>query len=707
MKARLRRREGDHRGGSDGAYQPDISDDEEVDVDVPTAGELARLDLGAATTPSVPPEIRQVLNLGDVPALERRGGEPRKRWTGHRRFGVGEAEGGAEDGSGREGCRTRAAPGPPPPKSWVSGGDQGRGWKGSGNGVGRGKGASSAGRGSNGRRQGQERFNSGMSMGSKSSVRHRCYFGLDLALAERARQHHRHHHGSERLSCMVARKMAHHWDEMLEMEQYNLATLPVRMKALLLGNIGMYGPDVVTIRTLQVLFLNRAELDGATGAEELKELDLSMLVGGGGRWKGLTLKGLLHKMIISGRIHEEDELFPVLLTSPVPSSLLSFKDNNESLGNPQQHDPLPESWDDEDDESNIINNNSYIPKSLTSIRFTDLTNLSLARPQFSYPSNPWSDLLALTKHLPTLTYLSLAYWPTPTLTPNSRTAYVSPSSRIAGAPPSTGPLSTAIPLSGTHFYSSMDDDWSEAAGILRRLSANTYCLQSLDLEGCAEWWPALVWPLDKQDGDDGHDVENTAQPGASERSTNEEDEWGDYGSRGASSSARSARLAHSARRQNPHNNHQESNPNKKITREIKVCRAGIDWTGPWRDVLHLNLLHCADAISDSNSDSSPAATSSPNANTNANTNTYTNASSDPASRYIPESGIIRNYASTLDEWYSCTRFFSSPSMKHKREQLKSMGRAFVVILQISRWRRIAGLEDLRTVLYDFCACETR
>ena len=72
---------------------------------------------------------------------------------------------------------------------------------------------------------------------------------------------------------MVARQMARYWDELLEMEQYNLATLPARLKALLLGISVLYGPDAITIRTLEVLFLNRSELEDATGAEELTELE--------------------------------------------------------------------------------------------------------------------------------------------------------------------------------------------------------------------------------------------------------------------------------------------------------------------------------------------------------------------------------------------------------------------------------------------------
>ena len=38
----------------------------------------------------------------------------------------------------------------------------------------------------------------------------------------------------------------------------------------------------------------------------------------------------------------------------------------------------------------------------------------------------------------------------------------------------------------------MDQDFSEAASLLRQLSCNLLCVQWLDLEGCAEWMPALA-----------------------------------------------------------------------------------------------------------------------------------------------------------------------------------------------------------------------
>ena len=46
----------------------------------------------------------------------------------------------------------------------------------------------------------------------------------------------------------------------------------------------------------------------------------------------------------------------------------------------------------------------------------------------------------------------------------------------------------------------MDDDWREAAGILGTLSRTLYCLRWLDLTGCGEWFSALTWQPDDEEG---------------------------------------------------------------------------------------------------------------------------------------------------------------------------------------------------------------
>ncbi|KAK1070286.1 hypothetical protein LTR74_004202 [Friedmanniomyces endolithicus] len=133
-------------------------------------------------------------------------------------------------------------------------------------------------------------------------------------------------------------------------------------------------------------------------------------------------------------------------------------------------DAVAESWDAEETLESILT------PSLTAPRFNTLTHLSLSNPP---PTASWRDLLALSKSVSRLTHLSLAYWPRPTLTPNLTTATVS--SRH----------SPDVRAGGSHYYSTLDNDYAEAAALLRQLSHNLLCITWLDLEGCADWVPAL------------------------------------------------------------------------------------------------------------------------------------------------------------------------------------------------------------------------
>ncbi|CAI7573099.1 unnamed protein product [Penicillium palitans] len=122
-----------------------------------------------------------------------------------------------------------------------------------------------------------------------------------------------------------------------------------------------------------------------------------------------------------------------------------------------------------------------IPKAITqTLRFPELRALSLAHPKRSAAS--WTGLLNLLGNLPTLTHLSLAHWPIPCRNPRAATA------RIRG--------------SAARFLTpdALDNNWAEAASVLRQLSRSTYCLKWLDLEGCGEWLPALKWVDEDPDG---------------------------------------------------------------------------------------------------------------------------------------------------------------------------------------------------------------
>ncbi|KAG8625283.1 hypothetical protein KVT40_007034 [Elsinoe batatas] len=129
-----------------------------------------------------------------------------------------------------------------------------------------------------------------------------------------------------------------------------------------------------------------------------------------------------------------------------------------------------ESWDAE--EPTIPTSLSNIPLSGSSA----ITKLSLAQPP---PTVSWTDLLALTSKVPTLTHLSLSQWPFPTRTPNLVNATTS------------SPAGNTFAASGTSIYSLLDGDLTEARALLRQFSRSTYCLKHLDLTGCP-WLQALL-----------------------------------------------------------------------------------------------------------------------------------------------------------------------------------------------------------------------
>jgi len=231
-----------------------------------------------------------------------------------------------------------------------------------------------------------------------------------------------------RLVHQILKRLAEHWDLLDEEDYPNLVEIPLRLRLQLLSYLGHYGPPIDAI-ALQALI---------QGDDQVIHLDLGGLAG----HAPLTLKKLIR-----------------VLKPPKPST---SHINSEVI---------LDSWDAEDDVA-------MAPLSVPAIsRFANLTHLCLSNP----PDNvPWRELLALSKHTPQVTHLSLAYWPRPTLTPNLSTATVS--SRH-------GPDVTA---GGSHYYSALDEDMTEPASLLRQLSSNLLCLQWLDIEGCAQWMPALA-----------------------------------------------------------------------------------------------------------------------------------------------------------------------------------------------------------------------
>lgn len=249
--------------------------------------------------------------------------------------------------------------------------------------------------------------------------------------------------------------MALNWEFVSEYEVNNLATIRVALKSLLMIYLSVYSSDQgIDIGSLKVLFLRDPELPGGTGAVDLSFLDLTGLISFG---LGLSdLQRYLSK--------------PIEAPGDLAKPLAELRLENEPTSN-----VVLDSWEDE------ASSSDYVPKSMSTSRFPDLRRISLAHAG-TFAS--WKDLLALTHDLPRLTHLSLAYWPVPTMTPNSRASFIETKH-------------AKINVSGTHLYSNIHSDWHEAANILRRLSNNTYCLQWLDLEGCAEWTAALTFHADE------------------------------------------------------------------------------------------------------------------------------------------------------------------------------------------------------------------
>lgn len=259
-------------------------------------------------------------------------------------------------------------------------------------------------------------------------------------------------------------------------EQHYLPALPIASKEALLSYLSLYGErSCMDFKSFKILFQNDQEVENSSGSEEVQFLDLTGLLS-----EDYTLKDLEKSLQRSG-------LGAAVISSTADFSISGSKQNDK----PSME--VRDSWEDEADEGPAV----VLPATLTVPIFPNLTRLSLAHPG---TAASWTDLLAISPHLRTLTHLSLAYWPRPSTTPNAATTSM------------VGRHAT-VSLGGTHFYSDLDDDWHEAANILRRLSLNTYCLQWLDLEGCT-WHKALTW-----------DLPSNAPPHAASAFTSANDEW--------------------------------------------------------------------------------------------------------------------------------------------------------------------------------------
>ncbi|KAH7410164.1 hypothetical protein DE146DRAFT_644085 [Phaeosphaeria sp. MPI-PUGE-AT-0046c] len=271
------------------------------------------------------------------------------------------------------------------------------------------------------------------------------------------------------------RTFAEHWVELSEYEQHYIPTLPMVMRETLLSYLTLYGEEkCLDFKSFRILF--QPEGNDTSEWEDVRFLDLTGLLN-----EELTISdiGKCLKRILA---NVPEDLEALTISNPRP------KGKEKAIAE------VAESWeeeavDDVDMDGVSMAEEVVLPAQLTTPHFTNLSRLSLAH---AGSSASWPDLLKLSPNLNKLTHLSLAYWPRPTLTPNSATtSMVSNYGRVS--------------LGGTPFYSDLDDDWHEATNILRRFSINTYSLQWLDLEGCT-WIKALTWRADNSASHDNTNV---------------------------------------------------------------------------------------------------------------------------------------------------------------------------------------------------------
>ncbi|KIW10788.1 hypothetical protein PV08_10087 [Exophiala spinifera] len=257
------------------------------------------------------------------------------------------------------------------------------------------------------------------------------------------------------LQHLALKKIASNWSWHVENDQVYFPALPTNLKETLLSYIAVY--NEAPINPLRPLFLN----DNDPGDRlEVHRLDLS---NGLGLW--MTLKQL------------ERDLVPK--QAPVTKSVSSTQAASQAASPFEALD----SWEAESDDVDRLSPLplSVIPKAISN--FVNLKHLSLAVSPANVKAASWPSLLSLATELRTLTSLSLAYWPQPTFTPNA--ASTRAVLHVPGSP--------SVVYGGSDMYTAYDDNWREAAGILRTLSRSLYCLKWLDLTGCGDWFAALKW----------------------------------------------------------------------------------------------------------------------------------------------------------------------------------------------------------------------
>ncbi|CCF34422.1 tafazzin [Colletotrichum higginsianum] len=342
--------------------------------------------VSAATAPTVPPALRQILQIPETPP------PPPRRVP---RF----------DSSGR-----RVPPGPPPPRSWLS---------------------------------------------QSSSHAQRAH----ATVAQRGAQAIQGLPGTYKpdkgsLMDIMLRRMALDWDFQRDYDQYYLHTLPSRVRASLARYVGVWYERGVSAADLRNILIPPSFAPGHEDDDthQQRQVDAEALVSLNSDIYFLDLTGSLgHSISVRELL---DVLFPQQLACTSEA--------------------VQESWDTADAPS-------LPPKLLPNLTHLCLAVAPSVHRQGGGAGVSWKQLLALAAKLPTLTHLSLAYWPEPSLTPNAKFSTM------------VSPEGLTQQYSGTGAYAhTLDNDWSEAVILLRKLSKCLYRLEYLDLTGCGAWSKALM-----------------------------------------------------------------------------------------------------------------------------------------------------------------------------------------------------------------------
>ncbi|KAF4126672.1 hypothetical protein GMORB2_0408 [Geosmithia morbida] len=375
----------------------------------------------AGNSPSVPPAIREILQIPEAPPIA-----PRR--PGRVRF----------DQAGR-----RLPPGPPPPRSWVSGrNEHGR-------------------NGTSSRLMDPSSPLARASSATTTIITADALPGVDL-------------HSKGSLIDLVLRNIALEWEFQRIYNVYHLYHLPTHLKLALIRYISVFSG--VSLGDLKIILLpppppppspptadplTEGEDEGLRVGEPDGLGDVTYLDVSGSLGRTLTLKELT------------DLVFP-----PRPPVTV-YEEPQESW-----YEAATEASGGDGTTAAVTTPSAAAgpPRTL----LPNLSHVSLALDPRDGSGASWKQLLTFSSRASSaITHLSLAYWPAPCLVSRA-----SQQSRMVGSA-SIGPANLAY--AGTDMYShSLDGDWSEALLVLRMLSRNLYELEYLDLTGCAAWFPALM-----------------------------------------------------------------------------------------------------------------------------------------------------------------------------------------------------------------------